>query len=331
MKKKVLVTGGSGFIGTNLVELLLNKGFDVINIDISEPMLNSHKCYWRNINILDSDALNHVVSNIAPEYVIDLVARTDVVETETVESGYQLNIDGVKNIIEAVNNCGSIVKVIFTSTQYVCRPGRIPNRDTYYDPHTVYGQSKVRMEELIRGSKIWPVWTIIRPTNVWGPWHFRYRDQFFKVLKAGYYIHPSGKNTVKSYAYVGNVVDQICRILEADADVVNRATFYVGDEPLALLEWVNAFSLALKGKPVRAVPRPLLYALATIGDFISAISQKPFLINRSRYKSMTENYLTPMDKTFDALGKPSYSLEDGVKLTLEWIDAYSDLSPAVRQ
>jgi nucleoside-diphosphate-sugar epimerase len=212
----------------------------------------------------------------------------------------------------------------------------MPDSDEDYDPHTVYGESKVRMERLIRHSEIPCPWSIIRPTNVWGPWHMRYRRQFFKVLKMGLYFHPGGKDCVKSYAFVGNVVDQICRIIDAPASDVNGKTFNVGDAPVPLLDWVNAFAIALSGRKARVIPSDVVYGLAKIGDAISAVTGRRFLITTSRYNSMTEDYPTPMDKTFDVLGMPRYSLNEGVRLTVEWLDNYdSELgrrsSPTAKQ
>ena len=48
---KVLVTGGSGFIGTNMVALLIEYGFEVVNYDIRKPKLNSHLKFWVEVDI----------------------------------------------------------------------------------------------------------------------------------------------------------------------------------------------------------------------------------------------------------------------------------------
>lgn len=319
---RVLITGGSGFIGTNLIELLRTTDAVLLNLDIAPPMSGNHMIYWREQDVLDINGVLKIFAEFQPTCVIDLAARTDCDENTTVEAGYQLNIDGARNIIRAINASTTVSRAVFTSTQYVKRPGPMPSCDEDCDPHTVYGESKVRMERLIRSLEIPCTWSIIRPTNVWGPWHMRYRKQFFKVLKMGLYFHPAGEDCVKSYAFVGNVVDQICRIIDAPVADVNGKTFYVGDAPLPLLDWVNAFAVALSGRKARVIPSSVVYGLAKIGDVISAVTGRRFLITTSRYNSMTEDYPTPMDKTFDTLGMPCYSLDEGVRRTVEWLDNY---------
>ena len=53
--------------------------------------------------------------------------------------------------------------------------------------------------------------------------------------------------------YVGNVVEELYNILNSEPDKVNREMFYVGDAPIDLLDWTNAFSMELVGTPVRVV------------------------------------------------------------------------------
>lgn len=328
--RKILITGGSGFIGTNLIGRMLAEDYILLNIDKSPPLNPDHQGLWRRQDILDRNGLFSIFSDFMPDAVIDLAARADCDENTTVEEGYQGNIDGAANIIEATKKYSSVARVIFTSTQYVKRPGPLPRNAEDYDPHTVYGESKIKMEKLIRSSDIPCAWTIIRPTNVWGPWHMRYRAQFLKILKMGLYFHPGSRCCVKSYAYVGNVAEQILAILDAPEAAIDRKTFYVGDEPLALIDWVNAFSREINGKNVKVVPNAVVYTLARAGDIISKVSGKSFPITTSRYNSMIEDYLTPMNDTFKVLGKPRLSLDEGVKETVKWLAEFDKLQARVK-
>jgi nucleoside-diphosphate-sugar epimerase len=197
-------------------------------------------------------------------------------------------------------------------------PGRLPEHDEDFGPHTIYGESKVLTEKVVRQANLSCSWTMIRPTNIWGRWHPRYPSEFWRVLKQGRYLHPGGPRVTRCYGYVGTVVDQVLTILDRDDGSLNRKTFYVGDPPIDLYDWTNEFSLQLTGKPVRVVPRPLLKALALLGDLVVKLGGK-FPIFSSRLRSMTENYVTPMDPTFAALGHPRFSLEQGVRETVAWL------------
>jgi nucleoside-diphosphate-sugar epimerase len=108
------------------------------------------------------------------------------------------------------------------------------------------------------------------------------------------------------------------RILASPAEVVSGETIYVGDPAADILLWVSAFSRALTGRKPRVVPRPLLRTVAFAGDMIKA-SGKPFPLFSSRYRSMTQSYFVDMNPTIAALGDPKYSLEEGVKQTVEWL------------
>ena len=123
---------------------------------------------------------------------------------------------------------------------------------------------------------------------------------------------------MRCYGYVGNVVEQIKRILAAKASDNHGREFYVGDAPINLLDWTNAFSLELTGKKVRVVPRILLATLAKVGDLANIFGVK-LPIFSSRYRSMTETYLTPMEPTFAVLGQPRISLQEGVEETVRWL------------
>lgn len=320
---KLLVTGGSGFIGTNVIESFANSANAVLNYSLDAPLNSEQNSLWRQGDILDLIATRAVFREFQPDHVLHLAARADCDENTTVAAGYRVNTEGTAHILEAIRTTESVRRSIITSTQFVCAPGRLPTSETDYFPETVYGQSKVITEESTRDANLTSCWTIIRPTNVWGPWHMRYRREFWKILQSGLYVHPGHQPVVRSYAYVKNVVHQIRRIFEAPREQVDGRTFYVGDRPINLLDWVNGFSQALKGRPARVVPRSLMRALALLGDIPTAVSGKPFFINSSRFRSMITEYQTPMESTFQAFGENPHSMKDGIKATVDWLQEYT--------
>jgi GlcNAc-P-P-Und epimerase len=317
MITRILITGGSGFIGTYLVEELLKRKFSILNVDITPPIEYSHIKFWKQLDILSKKELVTTVVDFAPEYLVHLAARTDTEPENTLED-YKANTEGTANILSAIKSCPSIKKVIITSTQFVHQYNGTPKNDEDFAPHTVYGQSKVISEKLTREANPSCCWTIVRPTNVWGPRHPRYAKEFWYVLKKGKYLHPGGKAVIRSYGYVGNVVDQILKILNEDPAKVHQQVFYVGDEPINLYDWVNGFSLALTRKNIRIVPRFVVKSAAVVGDILGTANIK-FPITLSRYKSMTQSNSVPMEKTFQLLGAPKYSLQQGIEETVEWL------------
>ncbi len=74
---RVLVTGGSGFIGTNLVATLSAADVDVINLDRVSPIYSKHASLWRRCDILDAARTATICRDFAPTHVVHLAARTD--------------------------------------------------------------------------------------------------------------------------------------------------------------------------------------------------------------------------------------------------------------
>ena len=315
---KILITGGSGFIGSYLVdELLKFKTYEIINMDVSKPVVEYQIPCWRFVNILDKKAVLGIFAQFQPNYVIHLAARTDTDPNSKLED-YLSNTDGTKNVLEAIGGCTSIQRVIIASTQFVHQRSGIPKNDEDFAPHTIYGESKVITEKLTRQANLHCCWTIIRPTNIWGPRHPRYINEFWRILKLGRYVHPGKQPVIRSYGFVGNVVDQIIQILLKEPGKVNGQVLYVGEDAINLYDWVNGFSLALRGRKVLTVPRFFVKCLALVGDVLSILKLK-FPITSSRYKSMTEHNPVPMEKTFNILGKPKYSLQQGIDETADWL------------
>ena len=318
---KIFITGGSGFIGTNLVASVVRTGHDVLNADWCEPLDAKQRIYWKKMDIMDRQPLLRLMQAYEPDAVVHLAARTECDERISVEDGYRVNTVGTANVLAAIQATPDIKRVIITSSQYVCGPDHFPKDMNDYGPHTVYGQSKVITEQLTKAANLSCCWTLIRPTNIWGPWHMRYRQEAWRFISKGLYLHPAGKPVVRCYGYVGNIVHYILNIMNATPVVVAGQTFYLGDPPINIYEWANAFSLGLTGHPARKVPRLMLRGVAWIGDLFS-LAGVNFPLTRSRYHSMTSDYLCPMEATYAALGLPPICLQTGVDETLAWLETF---------
>lgn len=320
---KVLITGGSGFIGTNLVMDLLQKGIEFINIDWNAPLNPEHNMFWRECDIMDLNRVQEIFSSFQPSVVIHLAARTDtdIYDLEGDLNEYIQNTEGTRNVIHCINQTSSVTRAIITSTMFVCEPGYAPTSETDYKPFTLYGVSKILTEKYTRDLNC--TWTIIRPQTIWGPWSIRYKKTMFRVMKKGLYFHPSKKNVQRAYGYVGNVVWQIHQILNAPKNIVHQQTFYVGDEPMNLLDWVNTVSTEFTGKPARILPTYVVKGIAITGDLLKKINIS-FPLTSTRFNSMTQNYLTNIRKTYTTFGAPPVTIKEGVKEFIQWYYLESD-------
>ena len=319
---RVLVTGGSGFIGTNLVKLLIEAGEEVLNVDWNPPLDPGQRPTWRELDIMDEEAVAKAFDAFRPTHVVHLAARTDTDEQRDLNA-YAQNHEGTRRLLTAVKACPTVERIIVTSTQFVCEAGHQPKDDLDFKPFTLYGESKRLTEMVTREARLPCTWTIIRPTTIWGPWSLRYRDVMFKVMRKGLYFHPSRRKVIRSYGYVGNVVWQIDRILRLPAERMNGRVFYVGDPPFDLRTWVEAVSKALTGRSVRYIPTWAVRTLAVTGDVLKGVGL-PFPITSGRFRSMTSDYITPRDRTIEALGPAPFSVEEGVKAMVAWYDDGSE-------
>jgi nucleoside-diphosphate-sugar epimerase len=331
--QRILVTGGSGFIGTNLIARLAGEPVEILNLDIAPPrpgLAPAMRSSWCSCDVMDAAATRAAFAGFRPQTVIHLAARTDMAGRTVAD--YAVNYVGSRHALDAARACGSVGRFVLASSQFVCGPGPLPADDGDFRPHTIYGATKVLAEQAVREAAPECCWTIVRPTNVWGPWHPRYAREFWRVLWRGLYLHPAGAPVIRSYAYVGNLVEQLLGILGAPPDKVHGRVLYLGDPPVELALWVNAFSVALTGRNARTVPIGLLRALALVGDGVEkVIGRAP--LTRSRLRSMTEDYPTPMAPTFALLGPSRFSLAEGVAATVDWLASlpeFAGLQPQLR-
>jgi nucleoside-diphosphate-sugar epimerase len=319
--KRVLVTGGSGFIGTNLVESLLGAGTAVLSIDLKKPLKKEHEKVFRPVDILDSDLLMATFSDFLPTHVVHLAARTDLHETRDL-SGYDTNIGGVRNVISAVSHNSSVQRCIFASTKLVCPTDYTVTSTDEYCPDTLYGQSKALGEQIVKNSVAMKcAWCIVRPTSIWGPWCYIPYGRFFHMIKRGLYFHPGNIHPPKSFGYVGNTVFQIERLLAADDSRIAGKVFYLSDyESFTIKDWADTISLKWTNRPVRTIPCSFARVLAWGGDLLKhcGIKEPPFSSFRLR-NMWADTTGIPLDPTKQIAYPLPYSMEQGVEETIAWM------------
>lgn len=318
----VLVTGSNGFIGRAVVERLLAEGAEPIGLDHRPRRPDSSSIRTYACDILDRQQLLSVFQDVRPGAVIHLAARADLKETRSL-AGYAANIDGVRNVADAIQQVGSVRRVIFTSSQLVCRIGYAPSHDRDYCPSTLYGESKVRTEQIVREADGGGVeWCIVRPTTVWGPYMNDHYQALLRHIQAGRCFHVGRAQLFKSYGYVGNVAYQYYKLLAAPAAAIHGRTFFVADyEPLSLRTYLEALSQELRGRGLPTMPAPLARLLAGLGDTLNQIGWKSFAFNRFRLRNILTEYVVDVSPTQHVCGTLPYTFEDGVAATAAWFQS----------
>lgn len=314
----ILLTGGSGFIGTNLIELFEKKNYRFVNFDKVHATKSNQNKYWHKGDVLDKQQLAEIFDKYKPTIVIHLAARTDTLSDNI--DDYKVNTEGTENVVDEITKHDYVRHALFAATQYVYKDKIIPFglTDDSYAPHTVYGISKMMDEKYIRKSEMKCMWTIFRPCNVWGPWHMRYPNELWKMIAKGYYVHPGTKPVIRTYSYVGNLVKQLDAIMNAPNDLVNHKTYYLGDMPIDSYVWLNALSLEIRGKKLRRMPKFCFYIGALIGNMIR-LTGVNFPLYTMRYHNMIEDFYAPSNVTIALFGAFEQSYEKNVKETIDWL------------
>ncbi|HEV8537169.1 MAG TPA: NAD(P)-dependent oxidoreductase [Candidatus Limnocylindria bacterium] len=317
---RVLVTGSSGFIGRHLVRELALHGYQVTAVDRIPGDPPVPGVAEQTSDLLDRDGLAATIRGAQPECVIHLAARTDLDERGDL-SGYAANIQGVENLVAAIRATPGVRRAIYTSSQLVCRIGYTPESDDDYRPNTLYGESKVLGEKIVRREDGGGVaWCIVRPTTIWGPGMSAHYQRFFRMIAAGRYVHVGRRPLFKSFGYVGNVVHQYLGLLWADAITISRRTFYLADyEPMSLREWAEGIRRHLGAPPIRSIPELLARAAARGGDVLNRLGWRTFPYNSFRLGNVLTEYEFDLAATAELCGPLPYSMDEGVTATVSWL------------
>lgn len=299
---KIVVTGGSGFIGTNLIDFFKNLNFELINYDIISPRNKEQFKFWRKIDICNfKDLMSNLILD-SPDYIVHLAARTDLDEYKDLRK-YNSNIDGVRNLMESALKLKALKKVVVCSSMLVCKPGYNPKSFDDYAPNCLYGESKVLTEKIVKEYLI--NWTIIRPTSIWGPWFGKPYKDFFKLVLSGFYFNiPVKYSSTKTYGYVENICYQIYKLMISEDPKVLHNYYYLGDlKPLNISEWAEKICRLNNKSTPFILPIWFIYLMAKLGDFLKYFfSVNDFPINSYRFNNITNNnIIDDLKRTIDLI------------------------------
>ncbi len=314
----IIITGGSGFIGTNLVEYFLKKNYEVINLDINPPRNRKHNKYWHKVNLADYKNICEIMTNKYPEYIIHLAAKTDLDGKEY--SDYSINIDSVKNLIKFCKSNKGVKRIIFASTMLVNQTGHNSKDILNYNANTLYGKSKIAGEKIIFNNKnILTDLCIIRPTSIWGEWFGEPYKNFFNYVLSEKYFHPGNSSCKKTFGYVGNTVYQIDKLLFAEKERIRNKVFYLGDmPPISISQWANEIAKIGNVNKPKTIPIKIFKFFAIFGDLINNIGIK-FPMTSYRLRNMTTDQVYNLEDTYKVCGDSPYNMKNAIENTLNWI------------
>lgn len=316
---RILVTGGSGFIGSNLIAALAGE-HEVANLDREPPKGPSAAAPWHEVDLLDAAAVLGAVDAVRPERVLHLAANTDLSPSPDL-SAYAANIRGTENLISALAEVGGVDLSLYASSRLVFDVGHVPRHDRDYRATTDYGRSKVEMENVVfAAAAAASPWIIVRPTSIWGPWFDEpYRDFFLAVI-AGRYRHPRGRQILKSFGYIETVVRQLGALIQTDPQRVHGKTLFLADyEPLDVLQWAEVIAQEAGVPPPRTVPVWALRAAARVGDALQGVGLNRVPLTSFRLANLVTPMVYDLAETEALVPDAQADVRAGVRATLKWL------------
>ena len=289
-KRKILITGGSGFVGRFLIqELLRDKSNTIIAMYNSNQPPDifkdpASKLTWIKTDIVKDD-LTDAMSGI--DIIYHLAGYSSVSSSSSeVNLLNAINVTGTRRVAEA-SNVAKIKQLIFVSSVAACEASTevvIDEINGY--PVTEYGISKKRAEDLlIEGSINSYKLTILRPTALFGENHEgSVLELVKKVQERRFLIFGSGKS-VTNFLYIRDFIDLL--LLVKDNQRAYGQVFIASDSPMYLSTFVKCIVEALSSDfRILKVPIVFGYIAALLFDIVSFVLQKPLPLSRRRLRAM---------------------------------------------
>lgn len=329
MKKNILITGASGFIGSFLVEEALKRGYRVfagVRSSSSREYLLHPEISFVETDIGNRHKLEEMLLQSAEKYgSFDYIIHTAGLTKTMDHFAYtRVNFGGTQNLVEALQNTGLVPeKFIYISSLASYGPGGSDHKpidpDAPQHPVTAYGRSKLLAEQFLYRHENFP-FLIINPTTVYGP---RDKDFFFLIqsIRNGVELYIGNRNQLLSFVHVQDLVNAIMTATESDlvqkklivSDLLNYTAAEMNGTVKKILQQ-RTLSLV--------VPAWMADIFAIVSEYAGNVKGTVPIVNRERLKEFkAANWSVDASLTAAMGYQPMYSLEDGLRNTIDWYHA----------
>jgi len=321
---QILVTGGGGFVGGYVVDLLLERGYAVRSLGRSpQPALEAKGVEVHCGNLADSKAVNEAVAGV--DAVFHVAAKAGV--WGSWDSYYQANVVGTKNIVEACQAHG-VGRLVYTST-----PSVVFNRQAFRGQgnelpygrnwlcHYAHTKAIAEQEALAANSDSLKV-VALRPHLVFGPGDPHLLPRVVASVKAGRLkIVGDGRNRV-DVSFVKDVAGAHLAAFDAlDCGCGTGQAYFISQgEPVEIWPWLNRVLEGLGHPPLRKkIPLPVAYAAGGLAELLWKLSNKPGEPPITRFVAVElakDHYFDLSAAQRDLGFRPEYQMQDALGETI---------------
>ncbi len=328
-RKKILITGASGFIGSTVVDKALQLGFDVwagVRANSSKSFLQNKSIRFIQLNFADKNALKEqlhtfIAENGTFDYIVHCAGITKAVHKSQFDA---VNFEQVKTFVDTLTVLHATPRLfVFLSTLGAMGVGDEKNYtpipcNCKPNPNTAYGKSKLKAENFLKSIPGFP-YIILRPTGVYGP-----RDKDYLILmravKNGLSVGAGFRKQILTFIHVDDLTNVIFSCIERG---VSRREYNVADGDIYTDSQFNRLvqQAFQKKRVVRLkVPLFLVKPAAFVSEKLAALFGRATTFNSDKYKIMKQrNWACDISPLQEELKfKANYSLKEGIEKTIEW-------------
>jgi dihydroflavonol-4-reductase len=316
----ILVTGGTGFIGSHLVERLVAQDRPVRCLVRRSSAARSPAL--RAVELAQGDLESGAGLQEALQGVDTVIHLAGVTKARTPVDYHRGNAVATVNLLRAAHDAGAVGRFVHVSSLAAAGPSPVDRPLTEADesrPVSHYGRSKLAGEEAVRNSPLRARAVIVRPPVVYGP---RDRDvyQMLRTVSRGWMAQIGAAPRRFSHIYVGDLVDGL--IAAADSASAGGQVFYLADATPATWDAFGSTAARLMGRKLRTVtiPEKAAYMLGLGAECWTRVSGKPGILSRDKVReACCPGWVCDPGRARRELGfRASSGLEEGLRRTLDW-------------
>jgi dihydroflavonol-4-reductase len=322
---KLLVTGGTGFIGSHLAEEGRRRGAEVVVLGLTDrpeekanaEILSRAGAEVLSGSITDADLCRRASRGATHIFHLAVAMREGGKSDEFFES---INLDGTRHLLQAAT-MERVQRFVYCSTIgiYGHRAPGITTEDSALSPGNIYERTKVAAERLVRdfAENCGLPAVVLRPADVYGPRDQRLLKMFKGVSRGRFPLFGAGRGR-RHMVYVDDVVSAFFRASERD-EALGQGLIIAGPRACTLRELLDEVTAATGSKRygIRLPLTPMLGLAAVVEDVCAALAIDP-PIYRRRMDFFHSDSEFDTSRARRVLGwEPQIDLREGIRRTFE--------------